>query len=226
MLKYIYLIGVIVIAVLWSIFLRKLRKYTTQELENVLYIQQNTQLYLNLLTNKKLKLLYRSSSLFMFKLDAYLLLGDDSKIQEIFKLLDQSKMTKGELLEYNAKKLSYYSLKQDKDQSSNALETIDKLLKDNKKEAYIKVRDDSHFIYRIYIEHDTSLIPTLKKDINKLQGIQKGIQLFRLAKLYHYDHKDEQAKSSLQNALPLLENTNWHAIVIMAMKDIHILEYK
>lgn len=226
MLKYIYLIGVIVIVVLWSIFLRKLRKYTTQELENVLYIQQNTQLYLNLLTNKKLKLLYRSSSLFMFKLDAYLLLGDDSKIQEIFELLDQSKMTKGERLEYNAKKLSYYSLKQDKDQSSNALETIDKLLKDNKKEAYIKVRDDSHFIYRIYIEHDTSLIPTLKKDINKLQGIQKGIQLFRLAKLYHYDHKDEQAKSSLQNALPLLGNTNWHAIVIMAMKDIRILEYK
>ena len=206
--------------------LSKLRQKTTNELEKIIYLQNNPKLYLQLLKNPKLKILYGKSALLQFELNAYLLMGDDFQITNIIKLLDVMPMSKGQSLEYHQKKLSYYCTTGEKDKAEASLNKIVGILSNVRGNHAQYILKESKMIFDIYIRHDTKLIKELEQAQMKEQGITRGLTLFRLAKLSLFEHNDKNTQAYLIQAKELLVNTAWFYIVESALKDKSILNYK
>ncbi|WP_029452286.1 hypothetical protein [Clostridium algidicarnis] len=226
MYKFIYFTIILIVIFIISLLLNKLRQKTTNELEKILYIQNDPKLYLELLKNPRLKILYKKSSLLQFQLDAYLLLGDDFKIENIIKLLDIMIMTKGETLEYNLKKLSYYCSQAKKDKAQVAFNKIEDILSKVKGHQAQFIHKESKIIFDIYIRHDTKLIKELEQLQANQEGIVRGLTLYRLAKLSYFDKNSKKTQSYLLQAKELLDNTVWFYIVEEALKDMSVLNYK
>lgn len=226
MYRFFYFAGLLIVIFIMMFLLNKLREKTTNELEKVLYIQNNPKLYLELLKNSKLKILYRKSALLQLELNAYLIFGEDSQIEHIIKLLDKIIMTKGESLEYNEKKLSYYCSKGKKEKAEEALNKLEELLSKVKGEKAALIRKESKLIFHIYIGHDTKLIEELEKSLEYQQGISRGITLFRLAKLNYFDKNNKRAQEFLLEAKKLLKGTAWYNITEAALGDLSVLNYK
>ncbi len=226
MYKYLYFIIFPVVIYFIFFFLNKLRQKTTNELEKVLFIQNNPTLYLQLLENPNLKLLYGKSTRLQFKLNAYLLTGDDSNITDTIALMDAIVMSKGQDLEYQQKKLSYYCSSGKKDEAEAALQKIERILAKGKGEHAQFILKESRMIFNIYVMHDTELIPELEEASRKEQGFTRGLTLYRLAKLNFFKQNDKKAQSYLLQAKELLANTVWSDVVESALQDKAILNYK
>lgn len=226
MYRFFYCVILLIVIFLIIFLLNKLRQKTTNELEKLLYIQGKPKLYLQLLKNPKLKILYKKSTLFQFELNAYLLLGDDFQIENTIKFLDAMKMTKGESLEYYQKKLSYYCSQGEKDKSEASLNKIKSILSKAKDSKAQLIYNESKLIFDIYIRRDTKLIKVLEQNQLKEQGAIRGLTLYRLAKLSYFDHDNKKAQGYLIQAKELLQNTVWFDILEAALKDMSILNYE
>lgn len=223
MVKYIYPM-IIVLSVVFLVFmLSRLRKATTLELERTLYIKNNPQLYLKLLENPRLKLLYRKSTLLLFRLNAYLLKGNDPEISTLFSALQNAVLTRGEKAEYLVKKLSYACEKQNREDAKKALEEVEKLFKKAKQ---TNLLEECRLIYAIYIEHDTQQIGRLKNSLTMQNDPQKILTYYRIAKLHYYDGNHEAANESLMLAKNIDTQSAWSDIVALAIKDLSILKRK
>lgn len=209
--KYVWMFLILILIVSFVFLLERLRKRTLEKLDQILYIEQNPKLYLKLLENKHFHWILRKESIAQLKLNGYLILDDQKSIEEIFELLEHAYLTKGEKLDYNTKKLSYYALHHNKEKAKQAKTEIENLLKNNqKKQDLLK---ESELIYKIYIEHDYSQIRILKENMKHQKGLTKGISYFRCAKLYHDHLKDDKAKECLKQAMPLVKNTSYESII-------------
>jgi len=207
-------------------FLTRFRYRITEELKNVLYFQNKPDLYLQLLENKKLRWLFKKSTILQFRLDAYLVKGESNKTEDLFTELDEQSMTKGEALEFNQKKLSYYCTQGNEVYADQALKKIKDILRKSRKANHNKIVENSQLIYDIYISHETNLIPLLEQLQNMQTGIDKGITLYQIAKLHHFLNEDKTAIRRLQQAKPLLINTYWFDIIESALKNSSVLETK
>jgi len=225
MYRFVYFASLLILVFFIIFILNKLRLKTTNELEKVLYIQNNPKLYLQLLKNPRLKILYKKSTLFQFELIAYLLLGDTYQIENTIKLLDDMTMTKGENLEYYQKKLSYYCSQGKKDKAQASLNKIESILSKAKGNQAQVIRKESKLIFDIYIKHDTKLIKELELIKVNQQGVIRGLTLYRLAKLSYFDQNNKTAHAYLVESKELLINTVWFDIVESALKDMSILNY-
>lgn len=222
--KMIYVAGVVVVILLIQLALGKLRAISTMELDKVLYDQNNPKLYLELLKNKKLKLLYRKSILLQFALDAYLIAGDDLNTERMISQLNTFPMTKRENLEFNQKKLSYYCKKGNCEESMSALTKIKTILSKSKEQRYLNIISESELIYEIYIQHNIKLIEPLETHQKTQTGIDKGLTLYRLAKLSYYAKNEKNAIHYLNLAKSYLVGTYWFVIIDSALKDLSFLE--
>lgn len=224
--KLIYFI-IFTAAVFFMLYLlNKLRRKTTNELEKVLFIQNNPGLYLQLLKNSKLKILYPKSTLLQFKLNACLLLGADAEIAHTVEILDRTPMSKGESLEYNQKKLSYYCTIGKKDKAETALQKIENILAKAKGEHAGFILKESKTIFDIYIKQDVKLIDELEEAQRSQQGVTRGLTLYRLAKLSFFKRDDRSAQDYLLRAKEFLAGTAWFDIVESALKDKTVLGYR
>lgn len=226
MFKFIYIIILLTLMLLVIFLLNRLRQRTTNELEKVLYIQNKPELYLELLKNPRLKILYAKSTLLQFELNAYFLLGNNFEIERIINLLDTMPMAKGQALEYNQKKLSYYCSQGEKRKAQASLNKIEEILskaKGNHVQAMLK---ESKLIFDIYINHDTKLIKELEQIQSDQQGAIRGLTLYRLAKLCYFDKNNRKAQEYLNEARSLLQGTAWFDIATAAALDMNVLNYK
>jgi hypothetical protein len=224
--KFLYYAIFLIVVFIILFLLSKLRRKSTQELEKILYFQNNPKLYLQLLKNPMLKVLYRKSILLQFELDAYLLLGDDSRVEDTIGLLDGTPMTKGESLEFCQKKLSYFCTVGKRPEAESVLQRIKSILSKVKGDKAEFIRKESKMIFDIYIRRDTNLIEELERAQMNEQGTTRGLTLYRLAKLNFFNNNAQKARTYLNRAKELLANTAWADIVESALKDMSILNYK
>jgi len=85
---------------------------------------------------------------------------------------------------------------------------------------------DDRIIYGVYIDHDVNLVPQLIELLENQIGIQKGITLYRIAKLFFFKNDNETARKYLLESRQYLNSTTWKPIVDLALKDISILMIK
>ncbi len=224
--KYLYPIIVISIIFFGQRILVGLRRMSTVELYKVLYNQNNPELFLSLLKNPRLKLLYKKSVLLQFKLDAFLVRGEHSNIIALFDELDHMSLTKIEKLELNQKKLSYYCGEGYNKEALHTLVEIEKIIKKSKSKQLQNILLENHLTYRIYIKHDVQLIPKLIELLKIQTGVIKGITQYRIAKLYYYKGDEILARKYLNESRFNLTGTIWQPIVNWAIEDLAILKTK
>ena len=218
MIRNLYLILVLILTVLAVMTLEKLRYRSSRTLDEILYVKNDPDLYLRVLQNRWLRLLYSDSTIENYRLNAYLMTGNRKKAEDTFRYLDTKKFSKGEALDYNMKKLSYYALHNNRKKAKEALDYIDRNLKDE------SLKEESRLIYGIYVLKDTKLIKKLDAMASEQTGQVKGLSLFRIAKLYHFDSNDGKAEEYLNRALKYLEKTAYKAQIIDCLNDLKKLE--
>ncbi|MGI6510220.1 MAG: hypothetical protein ACOX1L_06570 [Erysipelotrichaceae bacterium] len=214
---FILLIGIIIIFIILQ--LTRLRRETTLKLEEILYVNSDVKTYLNVLNNNKLlKLLYPAGTIENLILDGYMMLDDADIIEKQFEKVEALHLNKGELLDFNLKKLSYFAKADNKKKSKQALDAINKILENNNKEKYREIKEEADRIFRLYIDKDVSLENKLLQLANRQKGIQKGITYFRLAKIAYYKKEQKDVEKYLNLAKPLVERTNYQQIVELCEK--------
>lgn len=219
-----YMAVVLVLIILILFGLRALRRKTTAMLEQVLYVKQAPQLYLELLQNPRFKLLYRKSTIYLFQLDAYLILDDLHEIEERINLINTLPLTKPEKLDFLMKKLSYSCMKQDQQASKQTLEEWKQLLSSQKNEHAQRLLMEGETIYRLYIEHDQSLVSLFHQELQTSEGYRKGLVYYRLAKLAYYRNDNTAMNIYLKQAQSLLKGSTWQETVQEAQHNPSILE--
>ena len=85
MIRNLYLILVLILIVLAVMALEKLRYRSSRTLDEILYVKNNPDLYLRVLQNRWLRLLYSDSTIENFRLNAYLMMGNQKKIEDTFR---------------------------------------------------------------------------------------------------------------------------------------------
>jgi hypothetical protein len=226
MFKFIYPIFLIIIVYIGQRFLVSIRKSTTEELYKVLYQQNNPNLYLILLENPRLRILYKKATLLLFKLDALLLFGDAEKINILIEQIDLLSLSKSDQLEFNQKKLSYFCTEGYNEKAFQSLQQIERILMNKDNQHFKEMLLESKLVYSIYIEHKVQLISQLSDQLVNQSGIKKGITLFRIAKLYYFKGNLNVSKEYLIESLIYLKGTYWYTIANLALDDISILKIK
>jgi len=225
MLKYIYPFLIVLVVVFFVFLLSRLRKATTLELERTLYGKNDPELYLSLLANPRLRLLYRKTTLLLFTLNVQLLKGDDDAIVTTLSALQSAPLTRGEKLEYLSKKLSYFCEKQNIIEAGNALAGIESILKKPKPNQTV-ILQECRLIYAIYIEHDQQVLETLKSSLQLQSDPEKILTYYRIAKLRYFAGDKKAARENLLLAKNIKSQSAWSSIVAMAYDDLSILERK
>ena len=220
-----YLWGLLIILLIWIILsiLVQLRRKTVSELNNVLYVNKNIKLYLSLLENPRLKLLFPQSTIENFRLDGLLFTNDEAEIKKQFSKLDRENMSKGVAIDYQTKKLSYFAKLGDAEQSKQAVDYLIKNLSGTKNKHNSEILEEANRIYEIYILKNIELIDTLKNQAENQNGKMKGITLFRIAKLYYFKQEENEAKKYLLKAQPICKNTDHEEIINDCLKDLSLL---
>lgn len=227
MVKYIYPSLIVLVVVFFVFMLSRLRKAATLELERTLYVKNDPQLYLRLLENPRLKLLYRKSTLSLFALNAQLLTGNDNEIISTLTSLQRVPLTRGEKLEYLTKRLSYFCEKQNREEAYKALEGIEIILKKPKpKPKQASILNECRLIYAIYIKHDLKILPTLKNSLLTQSDPEKTLTYYRIAKLCYFAGDKTAAKENLLLAKNIQSQSAWSDIVALAIADLSILDRK
>lgn len=214
---FILLIGIIIIFIILQ--LTRLRRETTLKLEEILYVNNDVKTYLTVLNNNKLlKILYPKGTIENLILDGYMMLDDAEIIEKQFEKVEDLHLNKGELLDFNLKKLSYFAKTDNKKKSKQALDAINKILEGNNQTKYKEIKEEADRIFRLYIDKDVSLKNELLQLANRQKGIQKGITYFRLAKIAYYKKEQKDVVKYLHLAKPLVEKTNYQQIVELCEK--------
>lgn len=219
MIKWFVIVTLIVIVLIFN--LSKLRRHTVTELNKVLLIDNNPALYLQLLDNPHLKILFNSGTIEHFRLKGYMILNKQDRIEKSMEFIDHSKLSKGESVEYNTLKLSYYGKKGKKDKSLEALNSLEKILAKSKNENNKTILIEAREIYDVYINHNVKLLNSLLKKANNTSGNTKAIKLFRASKLYYYDGKENEAKNMLMKAKKVAKDDYIKQIIEQCLTDIN-----
>ncbi len=220
-----YLVALLIVSIFIMLILGKIRQKAIEQLNTLLYVQNDAVGYLTLLENKKLTIVFKKSTIMLYKLDGHLICGNSGQINFIFDEISKMKLEPKEKIEFNMKKLSYYACEGNKEKSESALACIEKIL--NKEEKYKYIVQEAQLIFDIYINKNTKNISKLKAMFKNEKGsVQKGITLYRIAKLEHFDGRDAKAEEALLSAKGYLKGTHWYEICCEAIKNKDVLDYK
>ena len=210
-----YLLIVPILIIVLLLQLDRLRKHTASSLQEVLYISENPGLYFQLLENPHLKFLFTSTALMKFQLDGFIYEDDMPKVVELENQLRNAHPAKGDRMEMETALLSYWCRKNNRSEAEKALAQIDLLYANVRKPVNQEIQKDAHRIYRIYIEHDLTIVPELKELAAQQEGGQKAVTLFRIAKL----QDQAEALDTLRLALPLSRGTAYEPIIQTCIDD-------
>lgn len=202
--KYLWLMLVLIFVIIIVLSLEQLRRKTTRELNKILYLDKDYQLYFSLLKNPRLNLIFTKQTIKLFELDGYLIQGRDKEIQNLFEIIKNNPLPKGEKIEFNQKMLSYYCQRKNSKKAKEAFDELNILLKGNKNDL---IKKETEIIYRLYILRDQDLKKELLMTANR-----DGLTEFRLAKLSYYNGNLDEAKQFIESALTQLKGTSWYQI--------------
>ncbi len=209
------------------IFLFNVKKKTTLELQDLLYRRGQLFLYLELLKNKRLRIAFSKVELKLLKLEGLLALGTDEEVETLIIELDNTKLKKRYKLDFLNKRFTYFVEKNNKKEAKKTYEDLEFLLAKNKHSEAKKILKEAKRVLDIYINRDTSLINTLIVEAKETENqVVKGVNYYRIAKLYYFSKDNKKAKEYLQEAKPLVSGTYYEGIISEALKDIKILEVK
>lgn len=221
---FLYLFLLIALAFVLLLLLRYAQRSAMRALRAMLLERGDAAAYLQMLESPRLRLVLRKSTLALLRLDGHLAQQDAAAVESDFSALDAMKLKPAEQLNMLQKRLDFFVRVNDKKAAKEALNRLEAFLKDEPDPSLQAVLADAKLLVRIYIGHDVRCAGQLETLAGKQSGAQRGVTLYRLAKLCHYDGRDDDAREKLQEALPLLAGTGWQELAQAAFAEPSLLE--
>jgi len=219
----------ILLAFLLNRLMLSLRASAEKELESLRY--SDPQLYLERLqNNRRLTWVFRKNELLLMQLDAWMRLGEDEEILRLIEKLDTQRLQPRDKVDYLQKRMSFFASVGNADEakaSYTQLETYLRSVKAEEVEQYRSMLEEGEEIIQVYLDKNPKYRSTLQSKVNTTQNpIQKGIRLYRLAKLSWYAKDEPAARNFLKQAKPLLQGSDYALIIEEAEEDLSILAVK
>ena len=226
------IISFVVMALLAFVMIRvtlSLRASAEKELEQLQYT--NPTLYLERLqNNRRLTWVFRKNEILLMQLEGQMRLGQDAEIQRLIKTLDNKPLLPREKVDYLQKRMSFFASTGDVEEakaSFEKLETYLRSVKADEVERYRIMLEEGEEIIQVYLDKNPGYRGTLQSKLAVTTNpVQKGIRLYRLAKLSWFAQDEGSARSYLEQAKPLLQGSDYAPIIEQAGKDLSILARK
>ncbi len=210
-------------------FQAAMREHMTGTIEALL--RQNPRLCLERLDhNRRLKLLFRKPVMELWRLDAYMALGEDDKARQTISSLRGMKLEPRDKLELYQKELSFFASCGEGELAKKARDDLKAFLKEagaDKEKNYAAILDEADIIIGVYVDHDTGL---LKKLVGRAEhtknDVMRGITQYRIAKLAWFKGDAGMVQTYLSRAGKNLQGTWYDPIIEAAKVDPRILETK
>lgn len=180
--------------------------------------------------NRRLKLLFRKPIMELWKLDAYMALGEDGKARQTISGLRKAKLEPRDKLELYQKELSFFASTGDGERAKQARDDLKAFLKEagaDKEKTYAAILEEADIIIGVYVDHNVGLIKKLTGRAEHTKNdIMRGITQYRIAKLAWFKGDEELMQTYLSRAGKNLQGTWYAPIIEEAKADPRILETK
>jgi len=206
-----------------------LRTSAEKELAQLQY--SNPTLYLERLqNNRRLTWVFRKNELLLMQLDGQMRLGQDAEIQQLINRLDSQRLLPREKVDYLQKRMSFFASVGNADEAKSSFDRLKTYLhsvKADEVEKYRVMLEEGEEIIQVYLDKNPDYRSILQSKIAATTNpIQKGIRLYRLAKLSWFARDEAAARRYLNEAKPLLARSDYAPIVAQAQEDLSILAIK
>jgi len=206
-----------------------LRASAEKELAQLQYL--NPALYLERLQNNhRLTWVFRKNEILLMQLDGQMRLGQDVEIQQLIKTLDDQRLLPREKVDYLQKRMSFFASAGNAEEakaSFEKLETYLRSVKADEVERYRIMLEEGEEIIQVYLDKNPDYRSILQSKLaSTTNPIQKGIRLYRLAKLSWFAQDESSARGYLAQAKPLLQGSDYAPIIEQVEKDLRILAIK
>lgn len=180
--------------------------------------------------NRRLTWVFRKSEILLMQLDGQMRLGQDDQIQRLIRILDAQRLLPREKVDYLQKRMSFFASIGEVEEAKDSfvkLATFLRSVKADEVEKYRIILEEGEEIIQVYLDKNPDYRETLQAKLAATTNpIQKGIRLYRLAKLLWYAHDETAARGYLAQAKPLLAGSDYAPIIEQAQEDPSILAIK
>ncbi len=148
----------------------------------------------------------------MMKIDAYMMLNEDSKLESLFETLNNTSLRYADEFIVHQKEISYYSSKRNVEKAKEAYEKM--------KVARTKIKAKSYETYDNALREVEYMIALLDKDgrfakelankgVEAGETMIAGTYFYKAAQSYYFQDDLKNAKYFLEKALKYLKGTNY-----------------
>lgn len=180
--------------------------------------------------NRRLIWVFRKNEILLMQLDGQMRLGQDDQIQRLIRILDAQRLLPREKVDYLQKRMSFFASIGEVEEAKDSfvkLATFLRSVKADEVEKYRIILEEGEEIIQVYLDKNPDYRETLQGKLAATTNpIQKGIRLYRLAKLLWYAHDETAARGYLAQAKPLLAGSDYAPIIEQAQEDPSILAIK
>ena len=206
-----------------------LRASAEKELAQLQYT--NPALYAERLqNNRRLPWVFRKNEILLMQLEGQMRLGQDEEIQRLIETLDSKRLLPREKVDYLQKRMSFFASVGDVEEakvSFEMLETYLRSVKADEVERYRLMLEEGEEIIRVYLDKNPDYRSILQSKLAATTNpVQRGIRLYRLAKLSWFAQDESSARSYLAQAKPLLQGSDYAPIIEQAAIDLRLLAIK
>ncbi|MCE5234997.1 MAG: hypothetical protein ABFC62_02165 [Clostridiaceae bacterium] len=214
---------------LWLRFLSRMRVNAEEQL--IRLYRTDLDAYIERLRgNRRLRLVFRKSTLLLYLLDGYMAQGDEENARKAVERLDAMRLSPQERVEFYQKRLSFFAQVQnaaEANKSYTLLESYLTRMKAEGTEKYAEMLAEAKNILRIYIDRDVKLIgPLMQKAAGTKNPVLRGVTQYRVAKLAYFKGDMETVEKYLRRAQGNVAGTYYEAVVEAAIADKAVLESK
>jgi len=206
-----------------------LRASAEKELAQLQYA--NPTLYLERLqNNRRLNWVFRKNEILLMQLDGQMRLGQDTEIERLIRRLDGQRLLPREKVDYLQKRMSFFASIGEVEEAKESFINLTNYLhsvKADEVEKYRVMLEEGEEITQVYLDKNPEYRSTLLAKLDTTTNpIQKGIRLYRLAKLSWFANDETAARGYLAQAKPLLAGSDYAPIIEQAQENPSILAIK
>lgn len=180
--------------------------------------------------NRRLTWVFRKSEILLMQLDGQMRLGQDDQIQRLIRILDAQRLLPREKVDYLQKRMSFFASIGEVEEAKESFINLTNYLhsvKADEVEKYRVMLEEGEEITQVYLDKNPEYRSTLLAKLDTTTNpIQKGIRLYRLAKLSWFANDETAARGYLAQAKPLLAGSDYAPIIEQAQENPSILAIK
>ncbi len=162
--------------------------------------------------------------LFLMRSNYYTSKGQLDEAEKCLKVVHPEKLHFDAAINYYQAMMSFTFSNKDVAKFDKLIEGLKSRITDENKDFVNAIIENQNVNRKLYFDFDASVIEDIKKLVEVNHDEAKGMLYMNLAKAYHLNKDDKQAKESLKQAMSYLKNTPYQKVIESTLNDLSILD--